>query len=139
MYYYSQWTVINIYHYIYSYYVEHHVSLASAGPSQTPIGQIAMTHYLHLTFFTMLLVPCMSVKVLSTDRSNTMHMYRFKITDTRTVKLHSDIFPWQPPQSPGKTTHRPNDTDIWMCVLSCTHRFISRPLLLFMSLQKANL
>jgi len=33
-----------MYHYIYSYYVEHYVSLASVGPSQSRIGRIAMSH-----------------------------------------------------------------------------------------------
>ena len=33
-----------MYHYIYSYYVEHYVSLANAGPFQTRIGRIAMSN-----------------------------------------------------------------------------------------------
>ena len=91
------------YHYIYSYYVEHYVSLASAGPSQTRNGRIAMSHQLYLASLTMLLVPCMSVKVLSTYRSNTMHIYQFKNSDTHTVKLHSDMFRWRPTPSSAKS------------------------------------
>jgi hypothetical protein len=110
-----------MYHYIYSYYVEHYVSLASAGPSQTRVGRIAISHYLHLAFFTMLVVPCMSVMLLPTEWPITVHMYRCKNAYTCTVKLHSDMFQWWPPPSPGRQIHRTEDTDIWRCLSYHAH------------------
>jgi hypothetical protein len=115
-----------LYFYILSYYVEHYVSLAIAGPSQTRVGLIAISHYLHLAFFTTLLGPCMSVKLLSADWSNTVHLYRCKNNYTRTVKLHFDMFQWRPPPSPGKTTPQTRrHRYLKLSVLSYTHRLIS--------------